>query len=469
MNIAIGKKSKNHHDLIIVTPQSKLTGTLHTFVKETLEIKKDAQFRVGYLPTVQGKNVAHTIIVQLRDPKKFNEYAEDVIADIGWYIKKLDTDFFVNLDTSWLSKEDAKLFGELAMTSLYGFSKYKKSNKIKGSLTIQSKHIDAKKFTHLTNTFTMTKDLVNDPSQSVTPASFEKHVRQLFAKEKNIKVTVFDHKDLVKKWMMGIYEVGKGSECPPRLVLIEYTGSKKKWYDIGLVGKGVCFDSGGYNLKPSGHIEDMKIDMAGGATVLWILHYAVKTGIKKNIIVWIPMVENLVSHNAFKPGEIITMYNGKTVEIGNTDAEWRLILADTLSYVEEKYEPEYVFDFATLTGAQVVATGSTISVILWRNSKLNQQLQTRSFTLKDRVRELPYFEPYLKRYKSEVADMNNISTSGWSGPGTITAGLFLGEFIKMQNWIHFDIAGPAHKPSDPLTGHGATACMIRLIVDFLEK
>lgn len=199
MHISIGRKSKKQHDIIIVTSQSKLTGVIHTFVKETLELKKDTPFRVGYLPTIQGKELSHTIIVHLKDPRKYNDYAEDVVADIAVYIKKLDADFFINLDTSGFSKEDSTLFAELCMTSLYGFSKYKKSNTIKGSLTIQCKHIDAKQFGHLADTFTMTKDLVNDPSQSVNPESFEKEVKKMFAKEKNIKVTVFDAKELVKK------------------------------------------------------------------------------------------------------------------------------------------------------------------------------------------------------------------------------------------------------------------------------
>lgn len=469
MHICIGKKSSKHHDILILSPQSKLTWTLQVFVQKTLEIKKNAEFAVGHLPTIHGKKIQHTIAINIKNAKNFDDYAEDLIAELAWYIKKLDTDFFVNLDTSGLSKDDAKLFAELLMTSMYSFSTYKKSNKGKYSVTIWSKHVDATKFATLTTSISITKNLVNDPSHSVHPATFEQEVKKLFGKHRKIKITVFNDKELVKKWMMGIYNVGKGSQHGPRLVLVEYKGNNKKWYDIWLVGKWVCFDSGGYNIKPTGGMEDMKIDMAGGATVLGIMNYAVQTGLQKNIIVAIPMVENLISHNAYKPGEIITMYNGKTVEIGNTDAEWRLILADTLSYVEEKYKPEYVFDFATLTWAQLVATGNSISAIIGRNRKLNQSLQDRSFEIKDRVRELPYFQPYFKTYKSEIADMNNISTSGRSGPGTITAGLFLSQFISMQNWVHFDIAGPAYKANDPVTGHGATGCMIRLMVDFLDK
>lgn len=216
-------------------------------------------------------------------------------------------------------------------------------------------------------------------------------------------------------------------------------------------------------------MEEMKVDMTGSATVLGILRYAMNNKRKKNIVVGIPVVENLISGNAFKPGEVITMYNGKTVEVGNTDAEGRLILADTLSYVEEKYKPSYAFDFATLTGAQVIALGHKFSAIIGRNPKLNQKIQDLSLSLKDRVWELPFFEPYFASYKSEIADMNNISSQGRMGPGTITAGLFLSQFIGMKNWAHFDIAGPAYVPGDAVSGGGATACMLRLMIHVIEN
>jgi leucyl aminopeptidase len=159
-------------------------------------------------------------------------------------------------------------------------------------------------------------------------------------------------------------------------------------------------------------MEDMKIDMAGAATVMGVLHYALETKLKKNLIIGLPLVENMVSHNAYKPGDVITMYNGKTVEVGNTDAEGRLILGDTLSYIEEKYNPDTVFDFATLTGAQIIALGNRFAAILGRNKELNRHIQDLGETLKDRTRELPFYQPYFKTYKSDIADMNNMSTSG---------------------------------------------------------
>jgi len=231
----------------------------------------------------------------------------------------------------------------------------------------------------------------------------------------------------------------------------------------------VCFDTGGYNIKLTGGIEDMKIDMAGAATVMGVLHYAIETKLAKNMIIGLPLVENMVSHNAYKPGDVITMYNGKTVEVGNTDAEGRLILGDTLSYIEEKYNPDTVFDFATLTGAQVVALGNRFAAILGRNEKLNREIQDLGLQLKDRVRELPFYEPYFKTYTSDIADMNNMSKAGRMGPGTIGAGLFLSQFIENKNWVHFDIAGPASIAGDALTGGGATGCMVRLITHLLSK
>lgn len=216
-------------------------------------------------------------------------------------------------------------------------------------------------------------------------------------------------------------------------------------------------------------MEDMKIDMAGAATVMGVLHYAIETNLAKNMIIGLPLVENMVSHNAYKPGDVISMYNGKTVEVGNTDAEGRLILGDTLSYIEEKYNPDTVFDFATLTGAQVIALGSRFAAILGRNDKLNREIQDLGLQLKDRVRELPFYEPYFKTYTSDIADMNNMSKSGRMGPGTIGAGLFLSQFIENKNWVHFDIAGPASIAGDPLTGGGATGCMVRLVTHLLTK
>lgn len=470
MHISLSAKSKTPHTIHIVDKEhsKKLPQNIQQYATEALELKKWATHAVGLLPIVDGKSINYHIIVRIADTKKFSDCMEDVVAEVGALIKKTAKEFFLDLDTTIISHDDKELLQQLFAVNLYAFTKYKKENK-KHHLTIKNSKTDAKKFEALYQSLKITRELVNDPANSVHPKTVEEEVKKLFGKNKHIKITTIKWKELEKKWLNGIYQVGKWSEHDPRLILMEYKWSKKKWYDYALIGKWVCFDTGGYNIKPTGGMEDMKIDMAWAATVMGILNYAIETKLTKNIIIGLPLVENMVSHNAYKPGDVITMYNGKTVEVGNTDAEGRLILGDTLSYIEKKYEPDTVFDFATLTGAQVVALGSRFAAILGRNDKLNKEIQSLGLQLKDRVRELPFYEPYFRTYTSDIADMNNMSKSGRMWPGTIGAGLFLSQFIENKNWVHFDIAGPASIAGDTLTGGGATGCMIRLITHLLIK
>ena len=470
MHISLSVKSKTPHTVHIVDKEhsKKLPQNIQQYATEALELKKWATHAVGLLPIVDGKSINYHIIVRIADTKKFSDCMEDVVAEVGALIKKTAKEFFLDLDTTIISHDDKELLQQLFAVNLYAFTKYKKEKK-KHHLTIKNSKTDAKKFEALYQSLKITRELVNDPANSVHPKTVEEEVKKLFGKNKHIKITTIKGKELEKKWLNGIYQVGKWSEHEPRLILMEYKWSKKKWYDYALIGKWVCFDTGGYNIKLTGSMEDMKIDMAGAATVMGILNYAIETKLTKNIIIGLPLVENMVSHNAYKPGDVITMYNGKTVEVGNTDAEGRLILGDTLSYIEKKYEPDTVFDFATLTGAQVVALGSRFAAILGRNEKLNKDIQSLWLQLKDRVRELPFYEPYFRTYTSDIADMNNMSKSWRMWPGTIGAGLFLSQFIENKNWVHFDIAGPASIAGDTLTGGGATGCMIRLITHLLTK
>jgi len=471
MYISLSSKSKTPHTIHIVDKKhtKKLPTSLQQYTDQALDLKKDATHVVWLLPLVDGKNIVYHIIVHVRNIKKFDQHIENIVAELWTLIKSTKQSFFLDLDTTIMSHADKELLQQLLAVNLYAFTKYKKEKKLSYHLTINNSNTDEKNLVTLIESLKITRELVNDPSNSVHPKTVEEEVYKLFGKNKQIKIHTIKGKELEKKWLNGIYQVGKWSEHEPRLILIEYTWWKGKWYDYALVGKGVCFDTGWYNIKPTGGMEDMKIDMAGAATVMWILHYVIENTIKKNIIVGLPVVENMVSHNAYKPGDVITMYNGKTVEVGNTDAEGRLILWDTLSYIEEKYSPDTVFDFATLTGAQVVALWSRFAAILGRNSELNRKIQDLSIQLKDRVRELPFYEPYFNTYTSDIADMNNMSKSGRMGPGTIGAGLFLSQFIENKNRVHFDIAGPASIAGDSLTGWGATGCMVRLMTSLLTK
>jgi len=269
----------------------------------------------------------------------------------------------------------------------------------------------------------------------------------------------------LRKLKMGLLlAVSRGSKYSPQLVILKYKGDPLNKRSFALVGKGITFDSGGMNLKPSGHISDMRSDMAGAATSIFTLKAAAELKLKKNIIAVIPLCENMIGNNSYKPGDVFTAYNGKTVEIGNTDAEGRLILADALSYTEKNLKPNYIVDIATLTGACLVCFGEIIAGLLSNNDTLAECLYEAGEDTDDRVWRLPLHEEYDEDIKSDIADINNISSG--RNAGTIIGAVFLKNFIKDTSWAHLDIAGTSwyskqrgYKPKHA-TGYG-----IRLILN----
>ncbi len=305
------------------------------------------------------------------------------------------------------------------------------------------------------------KDLVNEPSIVMTPAYMEKIAEEI-AENKNIKLRVLDKKDLEEKGFGALLGVSRGSEHPPKLLILEYHGS-----DDGpvtaIVGKGITFDTGGYNIKSTGSMETMKSDMGGAAAVLATIKCVAALGLKKKIIGVAPVCENAVSGSAYKPGDILIAYNKKSIEITNTDAEGRLVLADALAYVEEKYKPEVIIDLATLTGACVVALGSSISGIVATNKELQDALQKAGDVSYDKVWPLPLLEEYKDSMKGTITDLKNTATAGY-GAGAITAAVFLQNFVVQQKWAHIDIAGPAFilEGKDYLQ-KGATGTGVRLL------
>ena len=249
--------------------------------------------------------------------------------------------------------------------------------------------------------------------------------------------------------------------CDPRLLLLEYRPPKSRG-TIALVGKGVTFDAGGLNLKPTGSIEFMKVDMAGAAAVAASLIAIAQIGSRRRVVCVIPLVENMVSGNAFRPGDIIRTTNGRTVEIGNTDAEGRLILADALAYAAKTYRPRVMIDMATLTGACVVALGEKIAGLFTPDDALRDLIETAGREVHERCWPMPLPRDYRELLKSDLADMRNIGPHRWGG--AIVAALFLSEFVGKTRWAHIDIAGPAyHKKGGPYRQPGATGFGVRLL------
>ncbi len=312
-----------------------------------------------------------------------------------------------------------------------------------------------------------TKDLVNLPSNEIDSKYFEKTAREISRKNR-YKITVLSNKQLEKIKAGGILAVNQGSEEDAKMIVMEYKGAKnKKEAPIVLIGKAIIFDTGGYNLKPTGYIETMHQDMAGGATILGIFKMLKKLGIQKNVIGIIGATENLINEKAYRPSDIITMLSGDTVEIVNTDAEGRLILADCISYVlKSKINPQSIITIATLTGSIAIALGQTYAGLFGNNERLTHQLKKAGEETYELFWEMPIHKDFKNSMKSKVADLRNHDGTRYAGASTAAA--FLQNFVKKNKWSHIDIGGTAflEKPKT-YAGKGATAYGFKSLIQFL--
>ncbi len=311
------------------------------------------------------------------------------------------------------------------------------------------------------------RDLVNGAPNIVHAQRLEQEAKKI-AKDNGLKMQSLAKKELEKIKAGGILAVNQGCDREPRLITLHYQGAKKTEAPIVLVGKGVIFDTGGYNIKLSGNIETMNQDMAGAATLLGIIKIAKQLGLKKNLIVILPIVENLINENAYRPSDVITMLNGKTVEITNTDAEGRLILADALHYAAQ-FKPQAIVSIATLTGAAFIALGHRYAALLANDEILATELKNAGRKTDDLCWPLPIHEDYIKEMDSEIADYRNFDRTSGGGAGTAKAAAFLQKFVPNQKWAHLDIGGTAvtTRPKD-YEVKGATAHGLRLLVEFLQ-
>ena len=309
------------------------------------------------------------------------------------------------------------------------------------------------------NGMALTRELGNLPGNICTPTHLANEAKKL-GKAAGIKVTVLDQKRLEALKMGSFLSVAKGSRQPPKLIVMEYHGSKKPGHPIVLVGKGITFDSGGISIKPGAAMDEMKFDMCGAASVFGTLRAVAELKLPINVVGIVPTCENLPDGNANKPGDIVTSMSGQTIEILNTDAEGRLILCDALTY-SEKFKPKAVIDIATLTGACVIALGKQACGLLGNDQALIDKLLSAGNKSADRAWQLPIWEEYQEQLKSNFADMANI---GGREAGTITAACFLSRFAKKFKWAHLDIAGVAW---DSGNSKGATGRPVPLLVNYL--
>ena len=312
----------------------------------------------------------------------------------------------------------------------------------------------------------MARDWVSTPSNEKTPEKLTRSIVNLAAKQR-LKVRVFNQAQMKQKKFGALLAVAAGSQSKPSMVILEHRvpGAKKT---VALLGKGVTFDSGGLNIKTGTSISDMKSDMSGAAAVAGALIAAAKIKTKVNIIGAIPIVENMPSGRATRPGDIIRSHAGKTIEIGNTDAEGRLILIDAISHVIKRYKPQLLIDLATLTGACVIALGEKIAGVFSNDDDLAADIVASGEKTHERCWQLPLPEDYKEMLKSDFADMNNIGNT--RAGGAITAALFLSAFVADTRWAHIDIAGPAYlKKESAYCGPGGTGFGVRLLSEVLER
>lgn len=305
-----------------------------------------------------------------------------------------------------------------------------------------------------------TRNLVNHPSNVMTPSAMASHAVEI-AHQYGLEIQVLEKPDIERLKMWAFLAVAQGTQEPPRLIILKYTGNPSKTEYVGFIGKGVTFDSGGISLKPSEGMEEMKTDMAGGAAVLGAMRAIAQLKPKLNIIAIVPCTENMPSGISLKPGDVISSMAGKNIEIVNTDAEGRLLLADAVTYAKQ-LGAEKLVDLATLTGACVVALGSVTSGIISNNDNWCRQVLDAASKCGEKMWRLPAFDEYKEQIKSPIADLKN---SGGRPAGAITAGLFIAAFANDTPWVHIDIAGTATVNKD--TGYnvtGATGAGVRTLI-----
>jgi leucyl aminopeptidase len=308
------------------------------------------------------------------------------------------------------------------------------------------------------------RDMGNTPGNLMTPTKIAERAQQV-AKSAGVKCTVHERRDIEKMKMGGLLAVNRGSAEEPRFIVLEYA-PKKATKHVALVGKGITFDSGGISIKPAEKMEEMKFDMCGAAAVIGTIEAAAALELPVRITGCIPSTDNLPSGSAYKPGDIITMMSGKTVEIVNTDAEGRMILGDALHYASE-LKPDHILDYATLTGACVVALASEATGLFSNNDELARKLIECGERVGERLWRLPEWDEYKDLIRSEWADMKN---SGGRWGGASTAAVFLKEFVNCPSWAHLDIAGTAYAEHETAReSRGASGAGVRVTVAFLES
>ncbi|MBS3114250.1 leucyl aminopeptidase [Candidatus Woesearchaeota archaeon] len=464
-----------------------------------------------------NKNIKNIVLVGLGEEEKYSfDVFSSTIADVSKRLRDNSTESFsIHLESFKNSKlNDKETVEKIALSSLMGlykFTEYKTKGKdkiknIKGItiITDSNKKFDSQTIyaSVVADAVNKTRDLVNTPPNVATPEYVANYAKELakptkikdfrgtskikdfavqkiqefsrtknpkdFSVKSNLKCTVFDEKQIAKMKMGCFIGVAQGSINKPRLVVLEYYGAGKIQKPIAIVGKGITFDSGGLNVKPYPFILNMKDDKGGAVAAMHVIEACSKLKLPVNLVVVAPLCENMIDAASYRPDDVLTAYNKMTVEIRNTDAEGRLVLADALAYAAEQYKPQAIIDIATLTGASMIVLGYAGTPFLSNDSKLGDKIKDASAKSLEKVWELPLWQEYEESIKSDVADVKHISDDG--DAGVIIGATFLKNFVNDIPWVHIDIGTTVWSKVDKgVLTKGATGATVRLLMEMLRE
>ncbi|XUX01403.1 MAG: leucyl aminopeptidase [Dehalogenimonas sp.] len=449
----------------------------------SLRKKKEIKGKSGEFTVVHslGKIASAKVAIiglgkkQELDAIKFRAYVADAVRLLQ---RKNNLELVLALPDTGINAGDVgRVAVEAAYFGSYNFRKHLtkeaefgeiKSFKVLSSMKFQQEAFNtgAKRGEIVAQATMLARDMGNEPSNYMTPQDMADAAEKV-AKESGFKVEVLERRDMEKLGMGGLLGVSKASfeKNPPKLIIMQYKGKETDGWDLALIGKGLTFDTGGISIKPADKMEDMKFDMTGGAATIAAMGAIAKLKLKVNVIAAVPATENMPDGGSYKPGDVLKMFTGKTVEVISTDAEGRLILADALGYIN-KEKPAAIVDMATLTGACVIALGTITTAAITNNQPLVDKVIKAGAAAGERIWQLPAYDDYKEQYKSDYADFKNV---GGRPAGTITAGLFLGEFVGETPWVHLDIAGTAYGEKEKgIITKGGSGVPVATLVNLAE-
>jgi len=469
------KKIANSKIQAIFTSENFMMSEINSLSKaETTKLKKLINLKKFNSDNIFHLNLDDKIIVLIPVKKNFKINDFEILgAKLYEYLKK-NTFQKISISKNFININNFNHFIHGLKIKSYEFNLYKgsqnKSSFLVEAIINRSKKdkINIQKFNSIETGVNFARDLVSEPPNVLFPKEYVNRLLKL--KKIGIKVTVYNEAKMKKLGMNSLLGVGRGSSKQSYLVTLEYYGNKKNRSKLfSFVGKGVCFDTGGISLKPARFMEEMKYDMAGSAVVSGLMQSLALRKAKINVVGVVGLVENMPGGNAQRPGDIVKSYSGKTIEVLNTDAEGRLVLADALTFTEKKFKPKFIIDLATLTGAIIVSLGEEYAGLFSNNDELSEKLYKVGLEVNEKVWRLPLNKNYDKLINSSIADVQNINYSG--GAGSITAAQFLQRFIlKNTPWAHLDIAGMAFsKKAANLNPSGATGFGVRLLNQLIDK